>query len=166
MGVEENTPETDNQHIDKLLAEYERAQEIGIHTDTVIYEVTAIIWGANTLLLGFILEIPCDSDNQKLVKFVVILGILMTAYVPYINILTKKGQTIAYRICRDIERQLPLPNRLNIRVHKSYPKWRPGQSAVIVLSLCFVLVWVCVRSRFSLRLRSRQHLIYSRCTGP
>jgi len=45
MDAGENGPDSDKFRVEKMLAEYERAQEIGIHTDTVIYEVTAIIWG-------------------------------------------------------------------------------------------------------------------------
>jgi hypothetical protein len=128
----------------KLLAEYERAQEIGLHSDAILYEVTAIIWGANTLLLGFILEVPCDSDNQKLIIAVAVLGIFMTLYVPYINWLIKKGQDLAYQICRDIEPKLVLPNRLHNRIHDGYPRWKPGRVALGVLTLSFIGVWIYV----------------------
>jgi hypothetical protein len=141
------TPEgskTDNLKVDKILAEYERAQDVGHHTDTVIHEITAIVWGANTLLLGFILEVNCDSDNQKLVLVAAVLGFLMSAYVPLTMYWTKKGQRIAYAICREIENELPFTHRLNNRIHDEYPKWRPGQVLVGVLTFCFLAAWVYV----------------------
>lgn len=127
-----------------MLAEYERAQEIGHHTDTVIHEITAIVWGANTLLLGFILEVNCDSDNQKLVVAAAVIGFLMSVYVPLVMHWTKKSQRIAYATCRQIEDELPLAHRLNNRIHEEYPKWRPGQVAVWVLTVFFVIAWICV----------------------
>jgi hypothetical protein len=39
---------TDNLRLEKMVAEYERAQAVGHHTDTVIHEITAIVWGGQT----------------------------------------------------------------------------------------------------------------------
>jgi hypothetical protein len=141
------TPEgarTDKLSVEKMLAEYERAQDVGHHTDTVIHEITAIVWGANTLLLGFILEVDCRSDNQKLVLVAAVLGFLMSAYVPLVMHWTKKGQQVAYKICRDIEDELPLAHRLNNRIRDAYPKWKPGQKAVWVLTIFFLVAWFYV----------------------
>ena len=143
----QSTPEgakTDNLRVEKMLTEYERALDVGHHTDTVIHEITAIVWGANTLLLGFILEVDCRSDNQKLVLVAAVLGLLMSAYVPFVMHSTKKGQQIAYRICRDIEDEIPLGHRLNNRIHEAYPKWKPGQVVIWVLTIFFVAAWVYV----------------------
>jgi len=135
---------TENVKVEKMLAEYERAQDAAHHTDTVIHEITAIVWGANTLLLGFILEVNCDSGNQKLVLAATVLGFLMSAYVPWIVYWTKKGQRIAYAICRAIEDELPLAHRLNNQIHHEYAKWKPGQVAVWVLTIFFFAAWVYV----------------------
>lgn len=135
---------TDNLAVEKMLAEYERAQDVGHHTDTVIHEITAIVWGADTLLLGFILEVNCDSDNQKLVIVAAVLGFLMSAYVPLVMRWTKTGQRIAHTICREIENELPLTHRLNNRIHDGYPKWRPGQVVVCVLTIFFLAAWIYV----------------------
>jgi hypothetical protein len=143
--MESNQPSAGSSDaLDKALAEYERAQEIGHHTDIVLYEITAIVWGANTLLLGFILEVGCDSHNQWLVLVAAVLAFLLTGYVPLIEYMTKKGQRIAYEICRQIENDLPLAHRLNNRIHDAYPKWRPGQTAVWVLTLFFLVAWFIV----------------------
>jgi hypothetical protein len=58
---------SENELPDKALHEYDQALEIGRYSDNIIHEVAAIVWGANTLLLGFILEVPCESTNQSLV---------------------------------------------------------------------------------------------------
>lgn len=126
--------------IDKTLAEYERAQEIALHTDVVIHEVAAIVWGANTLLLGFILEVRCAPENQWLVIVAAVVGIFMSLYVPLVQYLTKKGQQVAYAICRDIERDSGLTHQLHTRIHEIYPKKR-GQAAVWVLTGIFIGAW-------------------------
>jgi hypothetical protein len=137
-------PTNDSSRVEKMLAEYERAQDIGHHTDTVIHEITAIVWGANTLLLGFILEVNCDSDNQKLVIVAAVVGLVMSVYAPLVMYWTKKGQRIAYAVCRKIENELPLAHRLNNLIHEEYSKRRPGQVAVWVLTVIFVLAWFYV----------------------
>jgi hypothetical protein len=135
---------SDRDRIEILLAEYERGQEIGHHTDGIIHEVTSIVWGANTLLLGFILEVSCDSTNQILVIVSAVVGILMSAYVPWVHHLTKRIQRIAYDVCRKIEDEAPLPHRLNILINADYPKWKPGLVAVWVLTAVFVAAWLGV----------------------
>jgi len=130
--------------IDQMLAEYERAQTIGQHLDILIHEITAIVWGANTLLLGFILEVHCKSSNQKLVLAAAVVGIFMSAYVPWNMCCMKIAQKVAYTVCREIESELPLTHKVNIRIHDKYPQWRPGQVAVWVLTFLFVLTWIFV----------------------
>jgi len=44
---------------------YERAQESAFHADVIAYEVAAIVWSANVLLLGFVLEVPLTPVSQK-----------------------------------------------------------------------------------------------------
>jgi hypothetical protein len=126
---------------EKLFHEYEQALQIAQHADTMIYEVTAIVWGANTLLLGFILEVPCDSPNQKLVIASSIVGLFLSLYVPMVHWLTKIGQKIAQDASEAIEADLKLAHNIHTRVRNAYPKWRPGKKAMGFLTLMFVLAW-------------------------
>jgi hypothetical protein len=90
------------------------------------------------------LEVDCRSDNQKLVIVAAVLGILMSAYVPFVMRWIKTGQRIAYTICREIENDLTLKHRLNNRIHDGYPKWKPGQIAVWLLTIFFITAWCYV----------------------
>lgn len=148
-------PPVDQDHIDKLLAEYERAQEIGLHTDNIIHEVVAIVWGAETLLLGFSLDVSCDSSNQRLVIATAIVGIFMSAYVIVIHILTKKNQVTAFDICRGIESSLQLPHRLHTNIKKKYPHWKPGFWSICILTVIFCGAWIYVIHRALVCLRGR-----------
>jgi hypothetical protein len=63
-GRNEEKIEEEKARQEKLLHEYDQALQIAQHSDTIIYGVTAIVWGANTLLLGFILEVPCEFKSK------------------------------------------------------------------------------------------------------
>lgn len=131
---------------EKLLAEYERAQEVALHTDGIVHEITSIAWAANTLLLGFILEVDCKSSNQFLVIVAAIVGIVMTCYVPFSLDHIKKIQHIAYRICRKIEsdKELLLSHKLHTTIDEEYSKSQPGQRAVAIVNVVFVFAWLGV----------------------
>jgi hypothetical protein len=88
---------------------YERAQESAFHSDVIAYEVAAIVWSANVLLLGFILEVPLTASRQKPVLAAAIVSLFFTLYVPYVMRLTKIGQHLARQICREIEEKEQLP---------------------------------------------------------
>jgi hypothetical protein len=104
MGTHPNNPDENEKHgVEKVLAEYELAQEIGHHIDSVIHEITAIVWGANTLLLGFILEVKCESSNQNLVIVAAVVGIFMSTYVIWVMRARLPVQKIAYKVCRKLK---------------------------------------------------------------
>jgi len=127
---------------------YERAQESAFHADVIAYEVAAIVWSANVLLLGFILEVPLTPARQKPVLAAAIVSLFFTAYVPYVMRLTKIGQRLAREMCREIEEKEQLPEwlRFHTRVHGIYPP-RRGQFAVYTITAVFVLLWFYVGLR-------------------
>lgn len=125
---------------------YERAQENAHHSDAVLYEVTAIVWSASVLLLGFVLEVPPERDRQRLVVVASVLAILLSLYVPFVMWLVKIGQHRALEICREIETELPEKLRLHTQIHEIYPKMR-GQLAVWFLTICFIIAWLYILHR-------------------
>jgi hypothetical protein len=139
-GGSVDSPDRGSSKDENIRAEYTQAQELAMHTDVIIHEVAAIVWGANTLLFGFILEVPCTPNNQRLVIIGSVLGIFLSVYVPWVQWLTKKGQNIAYSVCREIEGELALSHRLHTRIYQIYPKKR-GQAAIWLLTLLFVGGW-------------------------
>lgn len=134
-------PDTAPLNLENIRCEYNHALEIAQHSDAIIHEVAAIVWGANTLLLGFILEVPCESDNQKLVIVASIVGLMMSLYVPAVHILVKRGQKIAYKACQDIEKEFPFKYKLHTAIEAVYPKWKPGWVAVLILTAAFLAGW-------------------------
>jgi len=145
--------EKDNEKCDKPPGDwsaqiYERAQESAFHADVIAYEVAAIVWSANVLLLGFVLEVPTSPARQKLVLAAAIVSLFFTSYVPYVMRLTKIGQRLAREICREIEEKEKLPKwlRFNTRVHEIYPP-RRGEFAVYTVTTVFILLWFYVGIR-------------------
>jgi hypothetical protein len=143
MTDQQESENTIEQKPEITIAEYDQALDIAQHTDVVIHEVAAIIWGANTLLLGFILEVDCGSSNQRLVVLTAALGIITLLYVPWVQFLTKKSQRVAFEICREIEREGQFKHRLHTRIRERYLK-KGGQRAILFLSVLFVIAWVIV----------------------
>ena len=132
--------------LEKLLAEYDRAQEAAYHGDAILYEVAAIIWSGNALLLGFILEAPSHLGIQVVVAALSILGILTSVFVMRTQSLSKIGQHIAYDVCQKIERQVPLTYKLHCRIDAEYPAgaaWR----WICLITAAFIAVWVVVLLR-------------------
>ena len=127
----------------KGLHEYDQAQETGRHTDNIIHEVAAIVWGANTLLLGFILEVPCNS-NQGLVIVAALVGIFMSRYVLQIHWLAKINQKKAHELARKIEQEQSFPYKLNNQIYENYPKEGPGFILIKSLTRVFYAAWALV----------------------
>jgi hypothetical protein len=126
-----------------LVAEYERAQEVAHHADFLIYEVAAIIWGGNTLLLGFILEAQPTVGNEVLMMGLAILGIVMSIFVTSLHRLAKKGQKIAFRNCQEIEENPAFKYKLHSKIKLEYPEGR-ARSWIWTITAAFVIVWIFV----------------------
>jgi hypothetical protein len=102
--------------------------------------VAAIVWGADTLLLGFILEVPCESKNQSLAIVAAIVGVCMSLYVLRIHRLGKINQNTAYGIAQKIERELSFPHQLNNKIRENYPQ---GSLAVLRLGAWLFCMLAC-----------------------
>ena len=143
--------ELTDHEVEARLAEYERAQEVALHTDGIVHEITSIVWAANTLLLGFSLDVGCDS-KQILVILASVAAIVMTLYAPFSIQHIKVIQHLAYGVCREIEKlkkddKLILPNQLHTAIDNAYSKSRPGQTAVWTVNIVFILAWLGVITR-------------------
>jgi hypothetical protein len=137
---------------------YERAEENAYHDDVLMWEVTSIVWGANTLLLGFILEAISHSEALPLIIAVSIIGIFLTVFVFHFFLLGKIGQRSAYNLGHDIEQDFPEELRLHTRIRETYEKgvapcelwgdrigrarrWVVALTAVFLAGWLFVLGW-------------------------
>lgn len=141
-----------NQDLDVLLHQYDHALHIAQFADTASWEVTSIIWGANTLMLGFVLE--ADPAKVKvLIQTTAILGVILSGIVLAVFHATKIGKDRAYFVCQEIEERL---SRLGTvynsgsvfhYLHKhnaeAYPK-HFMRSLVWTVSIVFLIAWAVV----------------------
>jgi phosphoribosylglycinamide formyltransferase-1 len=126
-----------------LLNEYERAQEVAQHSDAVFWEITSIIWGANTLLLGFVLEAIKPGTANSLITATAMIGTVLSLLVLGTYYSSKVGQKIAFDICRRIESQLSTFHRLHTEITRKYPKYFLLK-LIWFVTLVFLGLWLFV----------------------
>jgi hypothetical protein len=134
----------DDLDLHKFWTVYERAQDAAFHSDEVMWQVTAIIWGANTVLLGFVLEAIRARFVASLIVSSVV-GMVLTAFVARVCAVAKVAKSVGYEICQTIEKHSDFPEQLRIhtRIDKHYPKGF-GSRWVYGISIIFGLLWLGV----------------------
>jgi hypothetical protein len=124
---------------------YGHAQKAAYHTDKIMWDVTGILFGANTLLFGFILT---AAEGRRAVPLLVasVLGVGLTGFTAHVCNTARVAKDVGYGICRRIEAGFPEADhglRLHTMIDERYPK---GMARNWVYGLCiaFFLVWVGV----------------------
>jgi hypothetical protein len=120
---------------------YECAQGTAQHSDLVTWEVTSIMWGANTLLLGFILEAISNRQAQPLILVISVVGFALTLYVSRVWTLCKIGNRIGFATCRRIEERFPEEFRFHTKINAEYPP-RTARKWANVMTAFFLIAWV------------------------
>jgi hypothetical protein len=136
------TPEVPAWTLKNDLFVYERAQEAAYHTDTVMWEITAIIWGANTVLLGFMIE-AIINRRAPLIILLSIVGMALTGFVARVCCVAKTAKEIGYGICKRIEVKFPPDLRLLTRIDERYPKGM-ARGWVYGVSILFGVAWLAM----------------------
>ena len=129
-----------------LLAEYDGAREVAHHSDDVIYAVAAIVWAANTILLGLAIEAKPELGIELIVALLSVLGILLSVFVIEVVRLMKIGQHAAFKVCQRIEEMIPLPHQLHRRIHECYPAGA-ARRWFWVITIAFIVMWAVVLVR-------------------
>jgi hypothetical protein len=133
--------------IQSLIAEYEFARDNRNHSDAVAWEMTAIVWGAQTLLLGFALEAISQRPAQPLVMLAGILGIVMCRFNAVVVLQTRNEVCkVMIQLCIEIEDRIPMLFKPQHRLTASYPSGLQSFWFKI-LNWSFVPVWVAVIAR-------------------
>jgi hypothetical protein len=133
-------------HHDILLAEYEFARENRHAGDAIAWEMTAIVWGGQTLLLGFALEAIQYPSAQPLIPLLAILGILLSIFN---HVVIRSRRTVCNsmnQVCREIETMLPMKLQPQHRLDGVYTRGKQTTWFLIV-NYIFVAVWLCVALR-------------------
>lgn len=125
-----------------LLTEYGKAQDSAEHHDRLVWQVTSILWAANTLLLGFTLS-ALASGNTLLSRLISILlaviGVVLLWMAAVMQTQFRDLKRQKYDRCKEIERTLGL------KQHRAVV-WKKSQQTVLyryVLGL-FIGVWAAI----------------------
>jgi len=141
---DESKPNANSEKLANFRLAYEFARDTRDTCDTLAWEVAAIIWGGQTLLLGFVLEaIIRQREVLILILVVAILGVVMA-------VVNHKVRRTRNDVCNGmIEVMLDLENRLEMEVKPQrilsdkYPAGRQKRLSLI-LDTAFGGVWVIV----------------------
>lgn len=123
---------------------YAFAREERAQADTLLWEVSAIIWGGQTLLLGFALEaINGNSAALALIVVVAALGIFMASVNDRITNKRSEVCKAMVEVMADIENKLEMAIKPQQIISKTYgtgsqTKWSKR------LNRFFQLAWVVV----------------------
>jgi hypothetical protein len=126
-----------------LLAAYEFARENRNQSDAAAWEMTAIVWGGQTLLLGFVLEAISNRDAQPLIVLAGVLGALMCGF-NHVVMRARNGICKSMvDICIEIEKSLSMPTKPQARLSEHY---RPGTQRrwFRIINWVFLPVWLAV----------------------
>lgn len=135
-----------HEEIQFILAEYEFARDNRNHADATEWEMTAIVWGAQTLLLGFVLEAMSNRDVQPLIILVGTLGLVLCRF-NYIVVRTRNMVcNLMNEICAGIENSTAFMSRKpQNRIDQHYPRkiqtfWFKAVNVFFAAAWLFVIV--------------------------
>jgi hypothetical protein len=144
----------DQQDVDErtrrlLILEYEQAQESAEHHDSLMWEVTSIIWGAATLLIGFIVEAICNGNIavQMVISATAVLGLVLTWFSYYLIRRNNQRMNELYLVCQRIECKLSLQYSIHCEAKKTAHerKWVGAQKRLyLIISIFFSVVWLLI----------------------
>jgi hypothetical protein len=122
-----------------LLAEYQAAQSSAQHHDGLIWPATSIVWGANLVILGFILQNLSTLTLKPLTTLLCLLAIVLDITVWIFACQYAKIKNQKYDRCKVIE------EKIGFRQHRdvSHP---PGFQRVLyaIVMLIFLFTWGAV----------------------
>jgi hypothetical protein len=148
MGTGSQAPAgLDGSDRDSALHEYTFAYENRNQADASAWEMTAIMWGAQTLLLGFVLEAIGDRPAQPLIVFLVPLGIMLS-YFSYVVMRARRIVCLEMiRICCEIEDSVPMVVKPQSRLNKVYPAKKLQTFPFWIINLMLSAIWILVGLR-------------------
>lgn len=122
-----------------LLVEYQAAQSSAEHHDTLVWTVTSIIWAANLVLLGFMLNSINKIELKGWLLAFSFLGIFLCVNVWIFACQFRKIKNKKYNRCKFIEKKLKMRQHLSIRDSK-VKQW----TIYSIITGMFIGLWIGV----------------------
>jgi hypothetical protein len=132
------------EEIQLLIAQYEFAHSNRSSADATAWEMTSIVWGGQTLLLGFVLEAIPNREAQFLIILVGVLGLLFCCFNHAVMRSRNTVCNAMIDVCREIEQATPVMNfKPQERLDKIYEK-RTQRTWFWMVNYSFAIVWLAV----------------------
>jgi hypothetical protein len=125
--------------IQSLLVEYQAAQDSAQHHDNQVWTTTGIIWGAELVLIGFVVQSAGDPQLKLPVVAVCILAILMLIYLWVMALQLNSVKNQKYLRCKEIESLLNLEQHSRLRYAK-----RSGRIFYGLVMIIFIAAWILI----------------------
>jgi len=134
-----------NHKLRVLLTEYEAAQQSAQHHDTLVWTVSSIMWTANLLIMGFIINNIKNASLLLVVIFLYILGIATISGVWLFMCQFNKLKRQKYERCKTIEETIEAEFEVKMEQHRGV-KWPEGCQRIFysALMILFIVAWTSV----------------------
>jgi len=131
------------------IEEYKAAQDSAQHHDDLLWKATALIWGGNFVLLGFVENALRTCPHRLVIPLTCILGLVFTVAGRKVVYLYNSLNNVKYKRCKEIEANFGMKQHL--MTENSYPKhamkrlydWVSG--LILLAWLLFLLQSICPR---------------------
>jgi len=146
MNGSEKSPEPQCEH---LIVEYQAAQNSAQHHDVLVWSVTSVVWAANLVLLGFVVN-HFGKDNplpKVFLGWIIGLGIFLDLMGWIIARQLRAVKNFKYERCKVIEA------RFGLKQHTDLKKWLKEHTWLTslkqnymysIMMLAFIAAWVIV----------------------
>jgi hypothetical protein len=131
--------EQDERREKLALITYQQAQQSAEHHDTLLWEVTYIVWGSTTLLLGFVLE--AIKTQPRLCFVTAVLSIFVTIMVLVLALSFRKVRNVRWKTCHQIESDLGMQwlHRKKITQEGVQTRWYVATTLALIVTWLFVI---------------------------
>jgi hypothetical protein len=124
---------------ERLVIEYQKAQDSAEHHDSLLWTVTSIIWAGNLVLLGLVLVSIKNKDLRIILTFLSVFGILLVVSMFLFAILFSYIKRQKYKRCKDLE------ETLGFKQHKELKYPNCVQTLLyFFITIIFLIIWVAV----------------------
>lgn len=132
---------TSQQKDERLHLQYQTAQGSAQHHDSLAWTTTGIVWGANLVLLGFVLASFTQGKVKVLSTIMSVLGILLIAAVWRFVRIWQCVRLRKYNVCQQIEESEEFEHSHHLGEKSDYPS---GEMSLWygVISVAFLLTWL------------------------
>jgi len=122
-----------------LLVEYSAAQNSAQHHDSLVWTTIGLIWSAELVLLGFVIQTINNSQITSVIIMACVLALvllffLLITYFSFRNIRTQK-----YRRCKEIEKILNLKQHTTLKQQE-----KVGLITFSIVMISFITTWVYI----------------------